>query len=271
MPGVSRAEDDDQAACLAASDKAQDLRAAGKLVAARSQLLGCVRDVCPKVVVTDCAQWLKEVEHATPSLSILARDHTGRDVLDVKVFVDDGLWLASLDGRSHPVDPGPHKLRFEAERMEPVTEDVLAHVGEHDRTILVTLDAATSANVVTVTTVAPKPNRSAWMKPTGAIVLGVGAAVSVVGGILGIVATSDWDRAVGLCSTGLPCANLQAQSLERHAGTAADWSTALLIGGGVGALTGLVLLLVAPNGTETARIGFTPTPGGMSFSASGTF
>src|ERR1700733_3505540 len=72
-------------ACVQASDKAQQLRVAGKLVAARSALTQCVADACPNVVREACSQWLGEVNASLPSIVIGAKDSEGKDLLDLKV------------------------------------------------------------------------------------------------------------------------------------------------------------------------------------------
>ena len=59
---------DDKAACLSASQQAQNLRDAHKLVEARAQLRVCARKECPAVVQRDCLTWLGEVERSLPTV-----------------------------------------------------------------------------------------------------------------------------------------------------------------------------------------------------------
>jgi hypothetical protein len=49
-------------ACVAAADKGQDLRAAGKLDEARAQFLVCAKATCNRVVRADCERWVKEID-----------------------------------------------------------------------------------------------------------------------------------------------------------------------------------------------------------------
>src|SRR5580765_5052723 len=81
--GVAAGSNDDKKACIASSEKAQQLRADGKLLASRQELLVCARDVCPGVVRKDCAKWLGELEDALPSIVLGAKDGKGHDLEDV--------------------------------------------------------------------------------------------------------------------------------------------------------------------------------------------
>ncbi len=103
----------DQAGCLSAFDQAQSLRSGGKLLAARKQLEICAADSCPEVVTSKCFPWLEEVTASLPSIVIAARDHTGADVVDVRVLSGEVVLADKLDGRPILLDPGAHKLRFE--------------------------------------------------------------------------------------------------------------------------------------------------------------
>jgi hypothetical protein len=49
-------------ACLDAADKGQDLRSAGKLDEARAMFLVCAKPTCNRVVRSDCARWIEEID-----------------------------------------------------------------------------------------------------------------------------------------------------------------------------------------------------------------
>lgn len=144
---------DDKQACIAASERAQQLRADGKLGASREQLLFCARDVCPGVVRKDCARWLGEVEEALPTIVLGARDGEGHDITAVKVYVDDKVFAPKLEGKAQSIDPGTHVLKFERDSGEVVTETVLVREGEKNR-------------IVTVTFASPKPEASPQTTPS---------------------------------------------------------------------------------------------------------
>ncbi len=256
----------DKAECVAASESAQDLRGQSKLVEARAQLLVCARAVCPPVVAQDCAQWLKEVEVATPTLAISARDAHGNDLIAVKVLLDGKVWLTSLDGKARPVDPGPHTLAFESSAGK-ATQSILVREGEHDRAVSATLGGeATPAPTTQATTGSttppaapatggeqPEEAHGSWMKPVGLTIGGIGVAGIVVGSILGGLAIGKWNDAQTQCAGGcLPGSDAYAS--KSTAVTFADASTGLFIAGGVLAAAGLVLFIVAPSKKDTAHI-----------------
>lgn len=280
------AQADDKAECLAAYDRAQDLRQQAKLVGARQQLLVCVRDVCPAAISRDCGQWLKEVETALPTATVSAKDASGNDLISVRVTLDGTVWLPTLDGKAHPVDPGPHTLSFETSNLPVVTEEVLIREGEKDRAITVTMGTEKAAPPQTppptqvVPTapppaVKPPPAGGGWMKPAGAVIASVGVATIATGAVLGVVASLEWNDAKNKCGTSCPpgSAGFQpATDAKNGASTSADWSTALFVAGGVATLTGAILFLAAPSSRgESIRVGLAPYTTGMGVSLSGRF
>ena len=110
----------DVQACLSASEKGQRARSAGKLREARELFLQCSSDGCPAMVRRDCAQWQSEVIVTLPSIVLGAKDRSGRDLFDVTVSVDGETVVRKLDGKSLPIDPGPHTFKFEMAGAPPV-------------------------------------------------------------------------------------------------------------------------------------------------------
>ena len=143
-PSTAHAEGE-KLACVRAGEKAQKLRDSGKLIAARAELLTCVREVCPAVVRGDCAGWLGEVEASTPTIVARARDDAGHDLRDVVVSVDGARVASQLDGRPLPVDPGEHVVRFELAGRAPLEERVIIGTGEKNRMLAVTFARPASA------------------------------------------------------------------------------------------------------------------------------
>lgn len=135
----SSARADDKAACVAASEDAQQLRSEGKLLDAREKLLACVRDACPAIVRKDCSDWLGEVDRSIPSVVPSAKDAGGHDVVAAQMFVDGRKVAAHLDGRAVAIDPGAHVLRFDAATGQSVEERVIVREGERNRPIIVLL------------------------------------------------------------------------------------------------------------------------------------
>src|SRR5580693_3183864 len=102
----------DRAACFDAAAEGQSLRDAHRLVEARERFRVCAQDECPSSMKGDCATWLEEVEKSLPTVVISARSETGTDLIDIVVRVDGRPFVSMVDGKSIPIDPGPHTFRF---------------------------------------------------------------------------------------------------------------------------------------------------------------
>jgi hypothetical protein len=172
-------------ACVQASDKAQQLRVAGKLLEARDSLRACVLDACPGVVREACAQWLGEVQASLPSIVIGAKDGDGRDLLDVKVSIDGKLVTEHLGGLAVPIDPGRHKMRYEKADGTFLEEDILVGEGTKNRAVSVAFPAP-KASAVGSTTPATAPTDGA--KAATPLNTGLGVTFAAVGA--GVLATA---------------------------------------------------------------------------------
>src|SRR4051812_253633 len=99
--------------CVAASEKGQQARAAGKLREAHDQFVVCGADACPTLVRKDCVQWNGEISQSRPTVVFAARDKQGKDFFDVTVVMDGEVLVRKLDGKPVTIDPGKHVFRFE--------------------------------------------------------------------------------------------------------------------------------------------------------------
>jgi hypothetical protein len=108
--------------CASAAERAQALRARRQLREAHEQLLMCASSACPRLVRNDCEGWQREVDAELPSVVFRAVDSRARDVVGVEVTVDGRKVTSALDGAAMPMNPGPHRIRFEA-RSGAATED----------------------------------------------------------------------------------------------------------------------------------------------------
>lgn len=159
-PRVVAAQVPTKSECLGAYTSGQQLKKRGELKAARDKLLVCSRDPCPTALQADCNEWLSEVQRLQPSIVVVASDPSGRELTDVKVFVDDVEVASRLDGRALDVDPGNRRLRFEAEGFEPVTQEMLLREGQKAREVTVRFSGAgekPSTGGSTIPVVPPKP------------------------------------------------------------------------------------------------------------------
>jgi hypothetical protein len=139
LPGPARAADptpEERAACVAKHESAQISRRDGKLRAARTALLQCVRASCPSAIRSDCLEWLPELERSLPSVVIAARSPKG-DESSGRVLLDGEVLAARLDGQALDVDPGSHLFRVEVPPYEAVEQRVVIRTGEKNRELLV--------------------------------------------------------------------------------------------------------------------------------------
>jgi hypothetical protein len=169
---TARADDVD--ACVSASEKGQDLRDQGHLRSARALFVTCAAERCPTVVQKDCAAWLSAVDAKLPSVSVHARDGTGRDLTDVRVLVDGETLATQLDGRAFDVDPGSHTFRFVTPGSPEATQTLVLREGEKSRPVDVTFGARPL----------PAENPATFSVPTASWVLG-GLSVAAFGALAG--------------------------------------------------------------------------------------
>ena len=187
---VARSASADVQACLAASEKGQRARSAGKLRAAREYFLVCGAEGCPKLVRQDCAQWNSELAQTLPTVVFGARDKDGRDLFDVSVSMDGEVLVTKLDGKSVTVDPGKHTFRFETAGQPPVEEVALVKEGERARVLDVTFDGGEGPSPKSST-----PIEQSGTSPAGGghtpypwIVVGLGAVGVSVGAVVALTA-----------------------------------------------------------------------------------
>jgi len=140
LSAPAQAADVSKEQCRAAYVEGQQLRQQGKLTLARDELVICAQDACPKVVRTDCATWLAEVEASIPSVVISAKGIDGADSIDVRVLADGELVRERLDGRQIPLDPGPRVLRFELDGAPAIERRVVLREGDKGRLLDVSFE-----------------------------------------------------------------------------------------------------------------------------------
>ncbi|MEJ7727956.1 MAG: hypothetical protein WKG00_01945 [Polyangiaceae bacterium] len=131
----------DLPACVRAYEQAQVLRQAGKLRAAREQLIVCVRGTCPAVARQDCTTWLDAVEASLPSLAVSVVDAQGAAALDATLTID-GAPVDWGSGRAIAVDPGRHEVRAQRRGGERAAATVLVVEGQRNQPLLLTLGGA---------------------------------------------------------------------------------------------------------------------------------
>ena len=128
----------DRKACIAAADDGQKLRDDGKLSEAREKFISCADKACPSAVAKQCADWVGEVEHDTPTISFRAKDPSGKEIFDVEVRIDDKSVASSIQPKAIAVDPGTHKIKFVLKDGNTIEDTFLLRNAEKDRIIELT-------------------------------------------------------------------------------------------------------------------------------------
>jgi hypothetical protein len=170
----------DKVACVDASSRGQQDRSSGRLLAAHERFVTCSSTSCPEPVRQACAEWLNEVERATPSVVLAAQEASRtcdgkpgspRDLLEADVLLDGHPLLHGLDGRSVDLDPGRHVLRFVVPGRTPHDETVVIREGQ-------------KARPITVIVAAPPPQCASPHAPPAAPTVASGAAGPPAGAIV---------------------------------------------------------------------------------------
>ncbi|EYF00782.1 hypothetical protein [Chondromyces apiculatus] len=231
-------------ACVEASEEAQARRDRGELQAARALLLTCASADCPAIVQRDCTSWLEDVDARQPSIVPRVRDAAGHDRADVRLLIDGKEVAASLDGRALPVDPGPRRLRVEAEGAAPVEQTLQIRERERGRVVDVVL-ADLPSKTRPPPPPQPAPRESTGLHiPVASWVLG---GVAVAGGaaftVLGVRAQGEVDKMRSTCAP--RCAPDRVDAASREALVAN-----IALGAGVAALGAAVVVVLVSQPRE---------------------
>jgi hypothetical protein len=271
----------DVQACLAASEKGQQARAAGKLREARERFLVCGGDGCPAIVRRDCTQWQSDIVNLTPSIVFGAKDKQGRDLFDVTVSMDGEPLVKRLDGKSVLVDPGPHSFSFEAAGHKAVVERALVKEGEKTRVITVTFtDGAGAASSPSDGRDSATPGEVRGHTIPPWIVVGVGVAGMIVGTVVVLTAPtlpSNCNKASAKCTKTPGETDAQLAADQDQAGQSDARPTLGFLIGGIGlgvAAGGLLWHFLEPTGERSSTaLRFSPwaAPGAAGFGVGRAF
>ena len=289
QPTAARALKPTKQECVAANESAQDLQNAGKLRDAAAQLEICTSKGCPGMVRDDCADRLRQVKAAIPTVVFLLRDSDGLDVGPSAVVEMDSAPLpAALDGTPIAIDPGDHTFTFTVAGRAPVTRRISLHLGERLRRD-VQMKASTGEPSHAAPgddelgpEPAPAPARtsvepSAAQHPAGAptssgaeehvnvphvagyAALGAGGAGFLLSAIFGAVALSQKSTLLAACP-GHTCPSSEHSEDDAFKNNLAAGNVALLVGF-VGVAAGSVLLFLWPQDAPAKTTGaLTVTP-----------
>jgi hypothetical protein len=229
---------DEKIDCVQAADAAQAARKVGHLMAARERLLVCAQESCPAAVRRFCEPWLEEVEASLPTVVFRVADALGRDLTDVRVFVDGSRVTSQLDGRPLTVDPGAHLFRFESRDGGSIEQQVLIVESQKNRILAETLSPLGAP--------APPVLREGPHVPTATWALGAVAAAGLVSfAALTVAGSSTYST----CVDG-PCSSSARSSLDPIRALA--WTS---LGVSVAAAGGSTWIYLASPPSSASKIG----------------
>jgi hypothetical protein len=268
--GSSRANADEKGMCSEKYQDAQRMRASGKLLLARADLLRCAEQACPPFVSNDCKTWLAQVETDIPTLVFAVLDPDGHDVPSAVIRVDGADVPSATDGLGHPVDPGNRLVEAYA-RGQVLRQQVVVRVGEKSRRIELRLagapsstgaspasstSPASSASSSSTVTTTPATTTESGGVPAGAFVLGgIGLVGIGVGSVLWVTGSSAAQTYNNACESGAGCTQSQRDNVRNQLiGGDAAWGVGL-----AAAIATVAVILVHHGGGATTAVSFGPS------------
>lgn len=275
-PGPSRE------ACLAAAERGQELRNAGKLQSARAELLVCQAASCPGLVRQDCIRWYGEVAEAVPSVIVSVKDDAGDDLVDATITIDGQAVPRESLGRPVPVDPGAHTVRAVRGDLQREIQVIVAE-GVKQRAVEIVLAPPQKAAPIAAPTAPVSPPRVVLVpsepversllgpqRYVAIAIAGAGAFAVVTGAAIGAGYNSDVSSLRAGCGRTTSCTQAEVDAI------AGQKTAAYVLAGLGGALvvSGVVLFVTgAPPRREKPSLsaGVVPIGGGAFASLGGSF
>lgn len=256
--------------CIGEHVEAQLLRKQQRLVEAQAHLLECAAPTCPELVRAECTALSREVEAALPRVVLEAIDADGRPTTEPWVSIDGAADLVPLDGRTIPLDPGEHQLRFEQPDGAMVELTVVLAESERDRRIVAEFGPRGPVDA--------RPRVRRW--PTNVMLVSGGVAAVALGSftffaIAGRSVENQLDRCKPSCESQADIDRMRSRYLI------ADVSLGVaLVSAGVGIYAWtqrspapVTVGSPSPSGPSRPRVSFTPvaTPRVLGLAATGEF
>lgn len=153
-----------------------------------------------------------------PTLVLVVQDGQGRDLPSARVRLDGAELRERIDGQAVPVDPGPHRLLFQAEGFNPIETTLVVREGQHRLRVLVFLTPAAAGGEVgrrapgdpaldlsapamaqpawSPASEEPRAAVSPWRKKVAGTLAGAAAGSLVVGTVWAFLAKAEYDHAL---------------------------------------------------------------------------
>ena len=195
---------------------------------------------------------VESARNLEPKLSYLTVQVTPPPGLTLEVRRDGQVMQDALWNTAIPVDPGAHTIEASAPGKKPWSTTVNVGEGPRQESVAVPAleDAPIAPPVAPVPMSAPPPqppHTTSTQKTLGWVLLGVGSAGLMTGGVLALLARGDNNDAEAECRPDLiRLCNPKGVELGNSAHAKATWA-GISAGIGIAALgTGVTLLLIAP-------------------------
>jgi hypothetical protein len=224
----------DRTACVAAHTKAQELKRGGQLIEAQAELQICSSAGCPGAIISDCGQWIADLEQTTPSMVFEVRVD-GKQVTEFQIQVDGT--VVGDPSKALKVNPGRHVVRVEVAQFEPKEETVVLPEGQRMRLVPFQFDSPKPEAMAETVESAPPPAPQVMERPTPVAVyplLGVGVLGLGAFGVLSFLGKSEQSDLEEGCSP--RCTNADLDSMKSYyliGDISAGVGAAALIGAGI--------------------------------------
>lgn len=183
---------------------------------------------------------------------------SGIELSTLTITLDGAPLDTSALGRPLPQDPGAHEVSVTAPGKQPMTKTAVLREGVTEQ-LLFEIEAAKPGGEPQGGRSAPFRLPPAVLTATKFAALGLGGAGLLAGAISGGWVAGQADELNSVCRLDLKKCHTRSQKGVESVGALADFATASLVVGGVGAAAG-VLLLVLP-GKTPAKVGVSVSPG----------
>jgi hypothetical protein len=249
-----------KAECIAAHHESQVAQNDGHLLLAQENAMRCTNQGCPAPLVSDCANWLIELDQKIPSMVFEVRvDRQANST--AKVEVDGNPVWDWARGEALKLDPGEHVVRFLLDSHAPIIKSVSLVEGMRLRLMSANFQGTSPQGPTS-----PSPSASPNTKVEGRQVRDVpllvypllGVGVLGVAGFVGFTlsGSAEHDRLANTCAP--YCTDSEIGGMRTRY-IAADISLGI---GATGLIGAGILYLTRPEHTEQPAIGIAAIPNG---------
>jgi hypothetical protein len=199
--------------CLEAHRNAQQLKQSARFLEAQEHLQVCSSASCPGAIISDCGDWITELERITPSVVFEVR-LDGKVTFDATVSVDGEVVTDKV--HAYKVNPGPHVVRVELPPFEPREEQVVLPEGQRMRLLSFEFSSQ-PAEAAAPPPAAPVTAPAPLERPTPFIVyplLGLGVAGLGSFGVFSYLGKSEQDELERSCKP--DCTSTDLETMKRY-------------------------------------------------------